>query len=349
MFRRIRQFNKSKSAKKRTKDRLRPETTLLIKQIAYGVFSVLVVIGVVWGVWHLTRLPFVTISAIEVTGGYTISHDEVRAIAKEVMDGEYLKLIPYTFSFSYPQEKIKNRISELDKLKTVTIEKPTLNTLSIYIEEYIPYALWCKEREDGVCFFIDNDGIAFSQSPSLSGSAFLRYRSLGREPKHFDTLVDSGQLQTVQLLVKTLEDSFGFAVLTVELDMVGDIFLILRGGSEIKVSKLLTVEETLRNLEAVLSAPEFVDLEPGDFPYIDLRFGNKVFVSDEWPIEETIATSSTALEIETEVARDEELEAVVPDTVSVTEATLVEDNSNPETEEVATEAVEEDSSSTSTE
>ena len=47
-------------------------------------------------------------------------------------------------------------------------------------------------------------------------------------------------------------------------------------------------EQTVANLETVLTAPAFTDLSPGNFSYIDLRFGNKVFVN-----EEQIVTTST--------------------------------------------------------
>jgi hypothetical protein len=53
------------------------------------------------------------------------------------------------------------------------------------------------------------------------------------------------------------------------------------GGSELKVSLTLTPQQTVDNLQTVLSSEQYSDLVPGTFAYIDLRFGNKVFVSRE--------------------------------------------------------------------
>lgn len=297
MFRRHK-FNKKTKHNQRKKKSFRPETIVLIKQIFYGLLSVLFVSLTIWGIWHVTRLPALTIVNIEVDGGYTISHTEVKTVAEQAIAGEYLKLIPRTFSLLYPKQDITNAIKQLDKLKTVRLERITLDTLSIVIDEYIPYALWCNNHEADVCYLIDESGVAFTEAPPLSGSAFLRYRTLGRTPELFSVLTEKTQLQSVQVLVEQLEQKFDFLVLRVELDVVGDVFLILSGGSEIKVSRRLSPEETIRNLEAVLSAPEFTNLEPGDFPYIDLRFGNKVFVSDEWPVEEILEEEIEMVEID---------------------------------------------------
>lgn len=320
MFRR-RNNKLTKKPKRAKKLSFRPETIMLIKQICIGLVSVTLVVLVIWGVWHGTRLPAVTMSEIDVKGGYTISHDEVRAKVLETMQGEYLKLIPKTFSLFYPKQEILKNLKEIDKLKDPAVQRHSLSSLYIEIDEHIPHALWCEEREGGKCYFVDEYGFAFSRAPQLTGSAYLRYRTLGRTPELLGELTDNEQLIMIAGLARAFEDNFGFPVIAVELDVVGDVFYILRGGSEIKVSKRLTVENTIRNLEAVLSAPEFKDLEPGDFPYIDLRFGNKVFVSDEWPVEEIIEEEieiieiniAEAVEVPTPIAPSLSSESVVVD------------------------------------
>lgn len=342
MFRRHR---KPVKAKKRSKQSsLRPETVILMKQITGGVFSILFVVLLVWGVWHVTRLPALTVSTIEVSGGYTISHDEVRTKVASAMVGEYAKLIPKTFTFLLPKQAILASVSSIDKLKDPVFERQSLQSIKVTIDEYIPHALWCEEREGGHCYYVDEAGVAFSTAPPLTGSAFLRYRTLGRTPAQFDTLTDNEQLVVVAELVKEFEQQFNFPVLAVELDVVGDTFFILRGGSEIKVSKRLSAEETVSNLEAVLSAPEFQALQPGDFPYIDLRFGNKVFVSDEWPVAEIL--------VEEEDISDQNITSIIVSTESpsVTEVPIpeveTEEEGDIETDEAVSEPMlGEDSSS----
>jgi hypothetical protein len=53
----------------------------------------------------------------------------------------------------------------------------------------------------------------------------------------------------------------------------------------------------INNLMAVISSPDFSHLKPGNFQYIDLRYGNKVFVNEEEvvvPEEFDVVSTSTS-------------------------------------------------------
>ncbi len=78
-----------------------------------------------------------------------------------------------------------------------------------------------------------------------------------------------------------LEDEFGFFVTHIELDGDFDVNFRLSGDSVIKVSQRRPLSESLTNLASILSSTNFSHLEPGNFQYIDLRFGDKVFVNEE--------------------------------------------------------------------
>ena len=56
--------------------------------------------------------------------------------------------------------------------------------------------------------------------------------------------------------------------------------------------------DVVENLLVVLASPEFSHLNPGNFSYIDLRFGEKVFVNEigEVPETETATSSDEAVE-----------------------------------------------------
>ena len=54
-------------------------------------------------------------------------------------------------------------------------------------------------------------------------------------------------------------------------------------------------EDTLSNLDTILLSEDFTDITPGSFRYIDLRFGNKVFVNRT----EEVVTTSTVTGIDT--------------------------------------------------
>ena len=73
----------------------------------------------------------------------------------------------------------------------------------------------------------------------------------------------------------------GWFVSHIEFDQVGDVFLGIVSGGELKVIAAEPPESIVENLLTILASDEFSHIKPGNFQYIDLRFGNKVFVNEE--------------------------------------------------------------------
>jgi len=314
-------IKKPKRPVRKQKRTIRPETRMLLKQFGIGFLAVSLVVSIVYAVYHGTRAEAVTLAYIEVSGGQTINLQEIEATAWTVLDGSYAKLVPRRFVYMYPHEEIVTALSSMPRVKKPRIERNN-TTLVIRIDEYIPYALWCDEREVGDCLFVDEAGYAFAKAPFLEGSTFVRYRTLARQPSLKETLTDTEQLETVRAVVGALESEFRFPVVAVELDVVGDEFYILTGGSEIKVTRRMSPGTTISNLEAVLSASEFTGLLPGNFSYIDLRFGNKVFVNDTDPNKILEGTLIAEVGTSTDLDREPVLIPPLPEVPVITTPTL---------------------------
>jgi hypothetical protein len=85
------------------------------------------------------------------------------------------------------------------------------------------------------------------------------------------------------MYLRTLEqllEQTDWSVAALEMDIMEDVFVQLIPASELKVSSDLTPERVVENLQLVLSSPQYTHLKPGNFEYIDLRFGNRVFVNE---------------------------------------------------------------------
>lgn len=272
--------------------RLTPETVIMLKQVLFGVLLATVLGGLLTGIWYGTRVAALTLDKVTVSGGETISHVMVESIATETLAGTYFKLVPRQFAWLYPETEIIQNIYALERVQSIHLERIEGTELEISITEYLPTALWCSEEAAGACLFVDETGYAFTTAPDLTGGAFVRYTTLGREPTRGEQLVPVDDLAAVTWLYTTLEDELGWSVVQIEIDTVGDVFYTLRDRSELKVTLAADPAETYANLVTVLDSDSFTDLAPGDFQYIDLRFGNKVFVNREpW---ETFATSTAS-------------------------------------------------------
>lgn len=258
---------------------MRHETKQLLVNIAIGlgVFTVLALI--LTGVWFGTRAEALTIDQVIVTGGETISHDQVQQLVEQELEGLYLNYVPRRFAWLYPHDDIVTTVSATPRVKDPVVERRK-KALVVTFAEFEPAALWCSTGSSSPCVFLDTSGYGFAAAPNLAGGAFTRYIKIGQPASTSEVFTDADDFAQLQELGRLLATA-GWPVSTIELDQARDAFVHLVGGSELKVSLTLTPQQTVDNLQTVLSSEQYSDLTPGTFAYIDLRFGNKVFVSRE--------------------------------------------------------------------
>jgi len=281
----------------RRKKLMDPNTLVLLKQIGKGILVLLTAGLIITAIWHASRLPAFTISEVVVSGGETINHEQVRIIVLEELKNEYLRLVPKQFSWFYPRENILESLSKIERIHDIKVELVDQTKINVSFSEYVPFALWCMSAESKDCLFINSSGYAFTKAPNLSGGSFLRLSVIGEEASLHSEITDSESF-TKLIELKNLLEVRDWFMASIEIDRAGDAFLILNPASELKVSLDIAPVETIDNLFTVLSSEQFLELRPGNFEYIDLRFGNKVFVKEEATILEEelpeIATSTEA-------------------------------------------------------
>ena len=270
--------------------RKRTARSTYIIQVLKGILILLVFGGLGWGVWHVTRLPSLTISEIEVVGGDTIKHQVVREAALVELEGAYLALIPRTFTYLYPESAVRASVSAIPRIKDVEIKRSGRQKLGITFDEYEPYALWCNEARSH-CLLIDEEGYAFTDAPNLTGGSLLRFVAEDTPLLIRKHMLSPRALSTMVNFSEQLKTAFGFTVEEVFYEQNKDVTYTLVGGGKLLTDLEDSIEVTLNNLETVLDSEKFLHLRPHNFQYIDLRFGNKVFVNEELEPNET-ATST---------------------------------------------------------
>ena len=278
-------------SKKRKPVRTTDPRKMLYQQLVVGVILVVVLTALIAGIWYGTRVENWQIATVEVVGGKTISHELVEEIAREELAGTNYRLVPKTFTVTYPEEAIMKEVAAIPRVKEVRLEKADAATLTVAFTEYEPFALWCEEG-DGRCMFLDHTGYAFAPSPQLSGNALMRYylpeTAVNEKVSPFSRSV----FATTKEFATLLQDELDLYITDIIVSDEIDISYVLTSGAELKVSNRLSAEESVANLETIFSNEEFKHLSQGDFHYIDLRFGDKVFVSETELVASSTATSS---------------------------------------------------------
>lgn len=266
--------------KQRRRQRLDPNTVVLLKQIGIGVLVLICVGLLVTAVWYGTRLSALTITEVVASGGETIAATEVAAEVEEQLTGTYLGIIPRRFAWLYPKDDIEAALASYERMHNIDIGLANGHALEVTYDERVPHALWCTTVESDTCVFVDRTGHAFGTAPLLSGGSFLRFTTLGRDMEVGTQLLPTADF-TRLLSVTELLASQGWYVSHVEVDQASDAFLQIVDGGELKISITDEPATVVENLLIVLSADEFEHVAPGNFHYIDLRFGNKVFVNEQ--------------------------------------------------------------------
>ena len=284
---------------------LEPEKILIIKQVLLGLFLFSIVSLLLVGVWHGTRVDSLTIVNVESVDSETIKAEVVKAKVNEVLSGDYWHFIPRRFSWFYPEEEVIKKLEEIERIKDVHVEKISGTELKVTFSEYTPYALWCGENNEN-CYFIDEKGFAFGRAPELTGESLVRHRKLGEEPQLRATLISEDDFSKIKEFNRLLALS-GWYVAEVEVDTVKDVFYILGDGSEIRATLESDPNETFTYFDTLRKSEEFAHLQPGNFQYIDLRFGEKVYVNEE---SDLAVASSTDETMTTEVIASSQSEDV---------------------------------------
>lgn len=125
----------------------------------------------------------------------------------------------------------------------------------------------------------------------------MRYRTPGEVPTAGVTAVPPALMREAEAFMATVRQALDVRVHSVWFDD-RDITYRLGGGGEFRTARDESLERTLSNLEAIFNSDEFTHLEPGNFQYIDLRYGDKVFVQEELPEVATSTATSTPMEVE---------------------------------------------------
>lgn len=268
------------------------------RMLASGLSALLILlVGVL--VWYGARRPEVTIRTIAVAGGTTVSHDAVRAKVESALAGTYVLLIPKRFSYLYPEQEVRAAVNEVPRAHNATVSRLSRTELAVTFDEYMPYALWCDtfSKDASVaasCLFVDANGYAYASAPPLVGETLVRFVVEGRTPETGAYVHEPAYMAELAQLAQALYENHAHRIGGITATKDGDLTLHLSGGVDLMMTKETDINDAFAIIESVLAAPEFEDMPLEDFDYIDLRFGNTVYVKERGVEVQSAKTATTS-------------------------------------------------------
>jgi len=266
-------FSSSRLARRRRK-------TLIQKTAFLGVMALLIAAGAVW----LSRAEEVTLSKVVVTGTSSATAQALETFIRGELSGKYWHLFPKANALLFPRSSTEAAaLSAFPRLSSVELRLKDFDFLQVAVIERSPAALWCgREEKEPDCYYLDQEGFLFEKAPLFEGNVFIRvYGGNPETPEATgDHILTPGQFKELYSFVISLRD-LGLAPVAAALGSEGDYTITLQGGAKMLMGADQDVAEVRENLEALLSSDEFKNGKLDRLDYLDLRFGNKVYLKEK--------------------------------------------------------------------
>jgi len=229
------------------------------------------------------------IADISFSGPPHIDQAVLREMTEEKLSGSYAHLISRSSIFFYPARDIEHSLLEaFPEVASVRVGLRSLQSLSVTLQPREAVGQWCIDNpvsEGGVseepCFLFDADGFIFKEAdassevgyPSFFGGEVSSDRPVG------DIFLDSSRILNFLSLLSELA---GVPVRVAKVHILegGEAAVLLSGGARLLFLEGADVGAVVDNLKRLVSDRELVprDGDTLSVEYIDLRFGNKVYV-----------------------------------------------------------------------
>jgi cell division septal protein FtsQ len=167
---------------------------------------------------------------------------------------------------------VRNAFPEIGEVKT---RFNTIGNLVIGVKTRPAAALWCAKSIKTDCMYIDDAGQAFKPALDAASSTLLRYR-MEAVPELKSEVTTKENLEIYNKFLKAFS-AYGLKVGTV-IDYGSDVFLKLEDGTEVRARLNDNPEAVVSRFSTVYQSVHGSSTATTSVEYVDVRFGNKVFL-----------------------------------------------------------------------
>ena len=238
---------------------------------------VILILLLTCGVVSLTYWPALQIKTVAISGAQTLPPGTIEAFVRDRLAGEYWYVFPKSNIFLYPRQQIAaDLIKEYPVLASADVHAADFHTVAVNLVEREPRALLCPQ--DNRCLFMDENGVAYTDAPTFSEPVYVSYygSTTGDTlPKQFLTPLE---FQALSALVDAIAQKLpGEKVAAVSVDEAKDVRMRFADNFTLIFTLVDQGGDVFERLTLALTSGPMAAHKLGDFQYLDLRFGDKLY------------------------------------------------------------------------
>ncbi len=283
------------------------------KRIIFTILIVILLVCSVIGFVKIVNLQTFTLKEVKIVGLKKADAVQIEKIARDEIDAEkhFFGLVSPKSSFVISDKKIEDLLlSNIPRLKSVSVASHMGGELEIVIEERNSLALWCdaslntgtavqsasvptrnvlasstatstvstststpvtiETKTRESCFDIDANGLIFGSSTEHKEYIFKGIMTNEPIGKYY---LNQDSLEKMVSFLKFIREK-KMLVSNINCSTPNDCDVILQDGAKILLRVSDDLELAMDRFEVALEIPA---LQKNQFEYVDLRYGNKIF------------------------------------------------------------------------
>lgn len=271
----------------RLKELKRQRRNIFWMKMLIGVFGFCAIMG---GLSLLARIDKFNIAEVKASGNKVIDTEEIRTVALDNLEGNYLYIFPKTNFLLYPKANIQKDLEvKFPRLQNISFSIKNNRVLEISMTERDGLYTWCgndpatNNDKNEKCYFMDNTSYIFDQAPYFSGNIYFKFYDGGLEKgisEYYEPAIFTNLITFKKGLDALGLKDVAFVTKDNEIRVLLSPKIPSEPNPEIILKKDADLTKIIENLETALTTePLQTDFKKnyGALNYIDLRFGNKVY------------------------------------------------------------------------
>lgn len=248
--------------------RLKQRRTIRIRLYTLLILLLLSIVGggAVYGMYR----PEVRVQTVSVIGADVLSPQIIGATTKTFAEGSHLLIFPKDSIFILPTESIEQDLLQtFPRLNSADIKRTGFDSIDVVVGERTKEGMWCPQATSTPCTLIDENGVLFAPAKEelvpVYGDLYEEGYVLG------NVVFEPGAYIKVHRLKNAIEET-GVSITRIAFVQPDEVTLEVNGGTEIYY--VLGEESQIAEaLPPILSVENLETIE-----YIDMRFGNRVYI-----------------------------------------------------------------------